>query len=81
MKLPDVKLPHKKSRVQRLVQAINPLGRSRKNKLRLPSNSPVAVSQDQAVKTGLIAGGLVGLTAASAGISALRRSTRASSDS
>ncbi len=80
-----MKLPHRKSRVERLVKAINPLDRSRKSKFGLPSSSSIAIPQDQAVKAGLIAGGIAGgiaaLTAASAGISALRRPTRTRGDS
>ncbi len=71
-------LPHRKSRLQRFVQAINPLDRSSRRKIKLPNSSSIAVSQDQAVKAGLIAGGLTGLAAASAGISALRGSTGSS---
>jgi hypothetical protein len=76
-----MKLPHKKSRVQRLASAINPLERSRKSKLGLPHSSSIGVSRDQAVKAGLIAGGLAGLTAASAGLSSLRRTARGRNDS
>jgi hypothetical protein len=68
-----MKLPMKKSRMQRLAEAVNPLERSHRNKFGLPNIDVKDVSQDTAVKAGLIAGGVVGLTAASAGISALRR--------
>ena len=51
-------------------------------KVSLPQGKTVntGVNQDTAVKAGMIAGGLVGLTAGSAGISALRRRTRGAGD-
>ena len=73
--------PHKKSRIQRFAQRINPLEGSHKRKLGPPNSSSIPLSQDQAVKAGLIAGGLAGLTVASVGISALRRTTAETSDS
>jgi hypothetical protein len=76
-----MKLPHKKSQLQRFTSAINPFDRSRRSKFGWSNSSPLRGSQDQAVKAGLIAGGLASLTAASAGISALRRATRARSKS
>lgn len=76
-----MKLPHKKSRTQRLAEAINPFKRSRKTKFDLPNVSVSDVSQYKVVRTGLIAGGLAGLTAASAGISARRRTARTKSAS
>ncbi len=76
-----MKLPTKKSRLQRLVKTVNPVDRQSRSKFSLPSvgsgNGLAALSQDKAVKAGLIAGGLAGLTAASAGISSLRRTGRA----
>jgi hypothetical protein len=74
-----MKFLHRKSRLQRFTTAINPLERSRKSKLGLSTASPIGVSQDQAVKAGLIAGGLASLTAASAGVSAFRRTRRTKS--
>lgn len=81
-----MKLPNKKSRLQRLVETLSPLDRPNKTKLGLPnvgSSNPFSagLSQDKAMKAGLIAGGLAGLTAASAGISSLRRTGSASDDS
>ncbi len=76
-----MKFPHKKSRMQRLAGAINPLERSRKSKLGLPHGSSKGMSQDQALKAGFIAGGVAGLTAASAGLSSLRRTARGRNDS
>ena len=81
-----MKLPTKKSRLQRLMETLNPLDRPNKTKLGLPNLGssnllPARLSQDKAMKAGLIAGGLAGLTAASAGISSLRRTGRASDDS
>lgn len=81
-----MKLPTKKSRLQRLMETLNPLDRPNKTKLGLPNLGssnllPAGLSQDKATKAGLIAGGLAGLTAASAGISSLRRTGRASDDS
>ncbi len=81
-----MKLPTKKSRLQRLVETVNPLDRPNKTKLGLPNLGssnlfPARLSQDKAMKAGLIAGGVAGLTAASAGISSLRRTERASDDS
>ena len=81
-----MKLPNKKSRLQRLVETLNPLDRPNRNKLGLPNIGssnllPARLSQDKAMKAGLIAGGVAGLTAARAGISSLRRAGRASDDS
>jgi hypothetical protein len=76
-----MKLPHKKSRLQRFTSTINPFNRRRRSKFGSSSSSPIGGSQDQAVKAALIGGGLAGLTAASAGISALRRTTQTKSKS
>ncbi len=81
-----MKLPNKKSRLQRLMETLNPLDRPNQTKLGLPnlgsSNPfPARLSQDKAIKAALIAGGLAGLTAASAGISSLRHTKRTSDDS
>ncbi len=80
-----MKLPTKKTRLQRLVKTVNPVDRQSKSKLTLPrlgsGKGPAGLSQDEAVKASLIAGGLAGLTAASAGISSLRRAGRAKSGS
>lgn len=76
-----MKLPTKQNPLQRFVKTVNPLNRPSKSKFNLPNvgsgNGPAGLSQDQAVRAGLIAGGLAGLTAASAGISSLRRTGRA----
>jgi hypothetical protein len=76
-----VRLFNRKSQLQRLLETVNdvldvPGGR----RLSLPGGlgSPGktlkdAVPTDKALKAGLIAGGLAGLTAGSAGISSLRR--------
>jgi hypothetical protein len=76
-----MKLPSKESRLQRLVKTVNPVNLQRKSKFSLPrrvgsGNGPAGLSQDKAVKAGVITGGLAGLTAASAGISSLRRARR-----
>jgi hypothetical protein len=79
---------NRKSRMQRLLENINdsldlPGGHS---KFSLPSivtgsGLKERLSQDKAVKAGFIAAGLAGLTAASAGISSLRRAGEARVDS
>ncbi|MFZ0089728.1 MAG: hypothetical protein WAL63_09500 [Solirubrobacteraceae bacterium] len=76
-----MQIPTKKSRMQRLTKAINPLERRRKRKFTLPNVNVGGVSEASAVKAGLVAGGLAGLTAASAGISSRRRAGRPKSDS
>ncbi len=80
-----MKLPSKKSRLQRLVKTVNPIDRQSKSRFSLPTvgsgKGPAGISQDEAVKAGLIAGGIAGLTAASAGISSRRRGGTARSDS
>jgi hypothetical protein len=82
-----VKLPHKKSRVQRLLETANPLDLAGRAKSKLPSGGGNALTahlpkskdlkarlpQGKALTAGLIASGLAGLTAGSAGISSLRR--------
>jgi hypothetical protein len=74
-----MRLFKRKSQVQRLgdniMASLDPSGR---NPLRgaLPNNGKAlkaALDKDAAVKVGLAAGGLTALTAASAGISSLRR--------
>jgi hypothetical protein len=78
-----MRLPHQhKSRVQRLIETVAdavPDG-SRRTRLGLPGRSSPGKalkqslpSSDQARRAGLIAGGLAGLTAGSAGISSVRR--------
>jgi hypothetical protein len=79
---------NKKSRLERLLDTVNdslelPGGHS---KFSLPSigsgnRLTAGFSQDKAVKAGLVAAGLAGLTAASAGISSLRRAEGARGDS
>jgi hypothetical protein len=81
-----MKLTRKKSRLERLVNTVNPLNRSSKTKFGLPSTGsrsalPAGLSEDKAAKAGLVAGGLAVLTAASAGISSLRRTGRSRDDS
>ncbi len=81
-----MKLPTKKSRLQRLTQTLNPLTRPNKTKLSLPhlnSNNPfpARLPQDKTINAALIAAGLAGLTAASAGISKLRRTQTTHNDS
>jgi hypothetical protein len=76
-----MKLIHKESRLERLVKTVNPFDRPSKSKFGLPSTGsgnglPAGLSQDKAAKAGLVAGGLAVLTAASAGISSLRRTGR-----
>ncbi len=74
-----MKLPHRKSRVQRLLETVNDsLDVPSAIKVGLPgvgSGNPLnaALPKDKALKAGLIAGGLAVLTAGSAGISSLRR--------
>ncbi len=67
----------RKSRLQRLLDTVNVPGRSR---VGVPGGArpgkavkSAMPEKDTAVKAGLIAGGLAGLTAGSAGISSLRR--------
>lgn len=70
---------HRKSPAQRLLEsAIDALAPQRGIKGRLPGVDSTgrlkdAVSKDTAAKAGVVAGGLAGLTAASAGISSIRR--------
>lgn len=74
-----MRLFNRKSQVQRLLDsAIDALAPQRGIKARLPGGHSAgrltdAVSKDTAAKAGVVAGGLAGLTAASAGISSLRR--------
>lgn len=82
-----MRIPTRKSRLQRLLDtAGDSLSLRSRSKSRLPSigsgnGLPAGLSTDKAVKAGLIAGGFAGLTAASAGISSLRRSGRARDES
>ncbi len=81
-----MRLLNKKSRLQRLLDTVNdsvdvPSG----FKFSLPdvgSGNPLkgGLTQGRAAKAGLIAGGLAGLTAASAGVSSLRRRTEGARD-
>jgi hypothetical protein len=75
-----MRLFNRKSQMQRLLETVNDaLDTSRGSKLGVPgglgSSKALkdAFPNDRAVKAGLIAGGLAGLTAGSAGISSLRR--------
>ncbi len=76
-----MKLTTKENRRQRLGKTLKRLNRPNKSKFNLPNvgsgNGLAGLSQDKAVRGGLIAGGIAGLTAASAGISSLRRTGRA----
>ena len=78
-----MQLPNKKSRLQRMGKTLKgSLDLSGKSKLSLPKMSTGSgVSRDQALKAGLVAGGLAGLTAVSAGISSARRAGQGSDDS
>jgi hypothetical protein len=91
-----VKLFHRKSRFQRLLETVEemldapnasklalPRGTSQNPlKLHLPGGKglPANLNQETALKAGVIAGGLAGLTAGSAGISALRRRGQGAGD-
>ena len=74
-----MRLFNRKNQVQRLLDsAIDALAPQRGIKAWLPGTDPAgrlkdAVSKDTAAKAGVVAGGLAGLTAASAGISSIRR--------
>ena len=76
--------PFRKSRLQQLLETVTdsldlPSGRSG---ISLPSVSPSdAMKVGLPAKAGLVAGGVVGLTAASAGISSLRRARGGKDDS
>ena len=83
-----MRLLNKKSRMQQLLETINdsfelPGGH---NKFSLPdvvsgTGLKDGFTQDKVVKAGFIAAGLAGLTAASAGISSIRRAGEARGDS
>jgi hypothetical protein len=75
-----MRLPHRKSRLQRILHTVaDVLDASGGPTLAVPGavssakGLKASVPKDTAVKAGLVAGGLAGLTAGSAGISALRR--------
>lgn len=71
-----MRLLDRRNRLQRLVDAVNPLGGGHGVTNALPGRKTfknAVPEKDTAVKAGLIAGGLAGLTAGSAGISSLRR--------
>lgn len=83
-----MRLLNKKSRIPRLLETINDSLElpGRHGKFSLPdmvstSGLRDGLSQDKAVKAGFIAAGLASLTAASAGISSLRRTGEARGDS
>ena len=61
---------NRKSQLQRLAKSVNDSGKPLK----------AALPNDKALKAGLIAGGLAGLTAGSAGISSLRRRAEGARD-
>ncbi len=89
-----MKLWHRKNRLQRLLEkaekaldvpdALSHAGTASGNRLKVPLPGGKAVkasvNQDTALKAGVIATSLVGLTAGSAGISALRRRTQGAGD-
>jgi hypothetical protein len=81
-----VRLLNRKSRLQRLLDTVtDSLHAPDGLKLGLPdlgSSNPLKADppQDKVLKAGLIAGGLAGLTAASAGVSSLRRRLEGTSD-
>lgn len=75
-----MRLFNRKSQLQRLLETVNDtFDTSRGIKLGVPGGMGSgkalkdALPNDKAMKAGLIAGGLAGLTAGSAGISSLRR--------
>jgi hypothetical protein len=82
-----MRLFKRKNPVQRLLDGVtDALGPQRGIKARLPGTDsgvrlPEAVSKDTAAKAGLVAGGLAAVTAASAGISSIRRRERVRDDS
>ena len=82
-----MKLFNRKNGARRLLDRILGVLRPHRGvKARLPVvdsgvRLPDGVSKDTAAKAGMVAGGLAGITAASAGISALRRRERARDDS
>ncbi len=81
-----MRLLNRKSQLQRLVDsATDALAPRRGIKARLPlvgasGGLKNAVPRDKAAKAGVVAGGLAGLTAASAGISSLRRRPEGAKD-
>jgi hypothetical protein len=83
-----MRLLNKKSRLQRLLETLNdsldlPGGHSKFSLPDVVSGSGLrdGLSRDKAVKAGFIAAGVSGLTAASAGISSIRRAGEARDDS
>jgi hypothetical protein len=77
-----MRLPHKRSRLERLVDTVTGSldGGSSPMRLGMPGGGGPAKALkealpggDKALKAGVVAGGLAGLTAGSAGISSLRR--------
>ncbi len=91
-----MKLPHRKSQLQRILDTVNdsldvlkPSAGPARPGSRIKSSLPgmgsgkalkVGLPQGKGLKAGLIAGGLAGLTAGSAGISSLRRRTEGARD-
>jgi hypothetical protein len=83
-----MRLLNKKNRMQRLLETVNdsldlPGGHGKFSLPGIVSGTSLraGLSQDKAVKAGFIGAGLAGLTAASAGISSLRRAGGARGDS
>ncbi len=88
-----MKLPNRKSKLERLLDTVtDSLERPGPSKFSLPSSisslpglgsrnaAKVAMPKGDVLKAGLVAGGLVGLTAGSAGISTLRRRNKGARD-
>ncbi len=87
MKLPQVKLPGRKSKLQSFLDTVgDSMDGAADNIWNALPNAGAAsalkasVSRDSVLKAGVIAGGVVGLTAGSAGISSLRRRTEGERD-
>jgi hypothetical protein len=71
-----MKLLNRRNRLQRLLDTLNPRSGGHGVPRALPHRKTLknaVPEKDKAVKAGLVAGGLAGLTAGSAGISSLRR--------
>jgi hypothetical protein len=83
-----MKLFNKKSRLQQVLETVNdsldlPGARSKFSLPNIGSTGALkeGISQDTAIKASFVAAGLAGLTAASAGISSLRRAGEARDNS
>ena len=71
-----MRLLNRRNRLQRLLDTLNPRSGGHGVQRALPRTKTLknaVPEKDKAVKAGLVAGGLAGLTAGSAGISSLRR--------